>query len=83
MIFFVGKVKDFTAKGGEGMEKLDYRKLIQGFMQLYEMTAERSKRIFLSILAKMQKTEEGNIKKGGEKNGAKLERVDTRGEKGR
>ena len=78
MIFFVGKVKDFTAKGGEGMEKLDYRKLIQGFMQLYEMTAERSKRIFLSILAKMQKTE-----KGGEKNGAKLERVDTRGEKGR
>ncbi len=61
-------------------KKLDYRKLIQNWMQFYEMTAERTKKMFVSILVRMQETREKKIEKGGEIHGTQVERMDRKGE---
>lgn len=61
------------------IKNLDYRKLIRNWMQFYEMTAERSKKMFVSILVRMQDAREKRTEKGGEKHGTWVERLDRKG----
>lgn len=51
-------------------KKLDYRKLMRNWMQFYAITVERSKKMFVSILERIQDTKEKKNEKGGNKHGS-------------
>ena len=60
----------------------DYRQLIRSWMQFYQITAERSKKMFVSILVRVQESREKKNERGGDKNGTHVERLNRKGEGG-
>ncbi len=55
-------------------KRLNYRKLLRSWMQFYEMSAEMSKKVLASILARLQNQKINE--NGGNANEVHMERAD-------
>ena len=60
--------------------RLNYRELMQKWMQYYELSAERSKRMWTSILSHLHTSKLKSTEKGEEINEIHVERIDRKRE---
>lgn len=60
---------------------LDYHRLFKNWMEFYDLTAERSKKMFASIWAHLQITKPKVDEKGEKNHGGYLERPDRESQK--